>query len=141
MKILITGGCGFVGSNLCFYLKDKLKIKDLLIESVDNLKKKSSIINLRRLQKKHIKNYKLDVSKESSLKKLKKYDLIIDCCAEPAVETSKKNPSKVLATNLVGTINTVEKARRDNSKIIFISTSRVYPIKQTYKYFKQGKNF
>ena len=51
MKILITGGCGFVGSNLCFYLKDKLKIKNLLIESVDNLKKKSSIINLRRLQK------------------------------------------------------------------------------------------
>lgn len=141
MKILITGGCGFVGSNLCFYLKDKLKIKNLLIESVDNLKKKSSIINLRRLQKKHIKNYKLDVSKESSLKKLKKYDLIIDCCAEPAVETSKKNPSKVLATNLVGTINTVEKARRDNSKIIFISTSRVYPIKQTYKYFKKGKTF
>ena len=141
MKILITGGCGFVGTNLCFYLKDKLKIQNLLIDSVDNLKKKTSLINLKRLKKKGIKNYKLDVSKENSLKKLKKYDLIIDCCAEPAVEISKKNPNNVLATNLVGTINTVEKARKDNSKIIFISTSRVYPIKKTYKYFNQKKTF
>mgnify|MGYP001165429683 CR=1 FL=1 len=40
MKILITGGCGFVGANLCFYLKDKLKIQNLSIDFVDNLKKK-----------------------------------------------------------------------------------------------------
>ena len=141
MKILITGGCGFVGANLCFYLKDKLKIQNLLIDTVDNLKKKTSLINLKRLKKEGIKNYKLDVSKENSLRKLKKYDLIIDCCAEPAVEVSKKSPNNVLATNLVGTINTVEKARKDNSKIIFISSSRVYPIKKTYKYFSQKKTF
>ena len=108
---------------ICFYLKDKLKIQNLLIDSVDNLKK-TSLINLKRLKKEGIKNYKLDVSKENSLRKLKKYDLIIDCCAEPAVEVSKKSPNNVLATDLVGTINIVEKARKDNSKIIFISSSR-----------------
>ncbi|MDC0896158.1 NAD-dependent epimerase/dehydratase family protein [Candidatus Pelagibacter sp.] len=141
MRILITGGCGFVGSNLCFYLMDKLKIKNLLIETVDNLKKKSSIINLKRLKKKKIKNYKLDVSKKNSLKKLKKYDLIIDCCAEPAVEISKKKPDQVLSTNLIGTLNTIEKARNDDSKILFISTSRVYPIKDTYNYMKKKEEF
>ena len=59
MKILITGGCGFVGSNLCFYLLSNLKVKNLLIETVDNLKKKSSIINSKRLHRK--KNNKLQI--------------------------------------------------------------------------------
>jgi len=141
MKILITGGCGFVGSNLCLFLKKNLKTKNLLIESLDNIKKKSSLINLKRLTKNQIKNFRFDVSKTNSFKKLKKYDIIIDCCAEPAVEISKSNPEKVLAANLVGTINILEKARKDKSKIIFVSTSRVYPIRDAYKHFKKNKPF
>ena len=57
MRILITGGCGFVGSNLCFYLMNKLKIKNLLIETVDNLKKKIIDNKFKKIKKK--KNQKL----------------------------------------------------------------------------------
>jgi CDP-paratose 2-epimerase len=49
MKILITGGCGFVGSNLAVYLKNKLK-KKCLIYSLDNVKKDSSKLNEKRLK-------------------------------------------------------------------------------------------
>ena len=49
MKILITGGCGFVGSNIAIYLKKK--IKNVKISSLDNLNEKGSIINRDRLSK------------------------------------------------------------------------------------------
>mgnify|MGYP001376645189 FL=1 len=81
MKILITGGCGFVGSNLCIFLKKK-KYK---ITSLDNLSRKGSKYNLELLKKKKIKNLKIDIQNYKKISKLPKYDLIIDCCAEAAV--------------------------------------------------------
>ena len=56
MKILITGGCGFVGSNLAIYLKKKLK--NAQISSLDNLVRKGSKLNKNRLKNYKIKNYK-----------------------------------------------------------------------------------
>ena len=46
MKILITGGCGFVGSNIAVYLKKKLK--NVKISSLDNLIRKGSDLNRKR---------------------------------------------------------------------------------------------
>ena len=51
MKILITGGCGFVGTNLSIYLKEK----GFSISSLDNLSKKGSLFNLKILKKKRLK--------------------------------------------------------------------------------------
>jgi len=51
MKILITGGCGFVGSNLAIYFKDS-RI-GAQINSLDNLSRKGSSLNLIRLKKKN----------------------------------------------------------------------------------------
>ena len=53
MRILITGGCGFVGTNLALYLSSK----GFVIDSFDNLSRKGSKYNLNLLKKK--KNYKL----------------------------------------------------------------------------------
>ena len=125
MKILITGGCGFVGTNLCLYLKNK----NYKIFSIDNLSRKGSRYNLKLLKKNKIKNFKFDIYNFNSFKKLPKCDFIIDCCAEPAVEVSKNKIDKVFNTNLVGTFNVLKKAKEDNSKIIFLSSSRVYSLK------------
>ena len=126
MKILVTGGCGFVGANICLALKKKSN----KVFSLDNLSRKSSVLNFEILKKKRIKNYKIDIFNEKKIQKLTKFDLIIDCCAEAAVEVSKKDIDRVFNTNLIGTFNLLKKAKKDNSKIIFISSSRVNSISE-----------
>lgn len=123
---MITGGCGFIGSNIAIFLKKK--IKKSVIHSLDNLSRNSSKINLRRLKKKKITNFNVDISDIKKINSLIKYDIIIDCCAEASVEASKTDTNRVFFTNLVGTFNILEKAKKDKSKIIFLSTSRVYSI-------------
>ena len=132
MKILITGGCGFVGTNLALFLSSK----GFKIESLDNLSRKGSKYNLKLLNKEKIKNYKFDIYNQNKLRKLPRYDLIIDCCAEAAVEVSKKEIDKVVNTNLIGTINILKKAKKDKSKLIFLSSSRIYPINECNKTIK-----
>jgi len=133
MKILITGGCGFVGTNLALYLNKR----NYKITTLDNLTRKGSRYNLKLLNKKKIKNYNLDITNYLKISKLPKFHLIIDCCAEAAVELSKNNFDKVINTNLIGTINILKKSKKDKSKIIFLSSSRVYPIKEMNNIIKQ----
>jgi len=131
MKILITGGCGFVGSNIAIYLKKKLK--KTKIYSLDNLIRKGSDQNKNRLKKYKIKNFKINIENFEKLKSLPKFNLIIDCCAEPAIEVSKKEPDRVFKTNLFGTFNILKKCIVDKSNIIFLSSSRVYSIEKLRK--------
>jgi len=137
MKILITGGCGFVGSNLAIYFKNnKIGTK---INTLDNLSRRGSSLNLSRLKKNKIKNFKKDISNYKEISNLPKYDLIVDCCAEAAVEESKKELDKVFNTNLVGTFNILKKCIKDKSNFIFLSSSRVYSINKLRNLEK--KNF
>ena len=128
MKILITGGCGFVGSNLAIFLKKK--IKKSTIVSLDNLSRSGSVLNCARLKKNNIKNYKIDITNEKAIKKLPKFNLVIDCCAEAAVEISKFEIDRVFNTNLVGTFNILKKCSKDNSQLIYLSSSRVFSIEK-----------
>ena len=132
MKILITGGCGFVGSNLALFLKKK----GFTVHTLDNLTRKGSKYNSNLLKKQKIKNYKINISNIKKIKSLPKYDLILDCCAEAAVEISKNDFDKVINTNLIGTINILKKSKNDKSKIIFISSSRIYPLEEMNKIIK-----
>ena len=66
MKILITGGCGFVGSNLAIYFKDNHI--GAQINSLDNLSRKGSEINCTRLKKYKIKNMKLFMNDQGNNK-------------------------------------------------------------------------
>lgn len=123
-KILITGGCGFIGSNLAIFLKKK----KFEINTLDNLSRKGSKLNLKRLKKFNIKNFKLNINNKKKLLKLPKYDFIIDCSALVEVSTKLNNIDKVLKTNFLGTNNILLKCVKDKSNIIFFSTSRVYSI-------------
>ena len=134
MRILITGGCGFVGTNLGIYLKRK----GYKISSLDNLSRKGSRYNLKLIKQNKIKNYNFDISDSKKVIELPKFNLIIDCCAEAAVEVSKKDLDKVINTNLIGTLNILKKVKNDKSKIIFLSSSRVYSIPSINKLLKKN---
>lgn len=138
MNILITGGCGFVGSALGIFLKKNLKNSKIL--SIDNLSKSYSKFNETILIKNKIRNERINLGNLNSLKKIKfRADYIIDCSAEPAVEISKKKIVNVIESNFLSTVNILEKAKKDKSKLIFISSSRVYPIAESYEKFKKFK--
>ena len=136
MNILITGGCGFVGTNLSLYLKSK----KFSVYTLDNLSRKGSKFNYTVLKKKKIKNFRINIANYKKLKGLRKFDLIIDCCAEAAVEISRKKIDEVFNTNLIGTFNILKKAKRDKSKIIFLSSSRVNSIKNINKIIGNNSN-
>ena len=124
MNILITGGCGFIGTNLSIFLNNK----GYKIYTIDNFQRSGSKFNYKILKKYKIKNYNIDISNYSKIKKLPKFDIIIDSCAEAAVEVSKNEIDRVINTNLYGTFNILKKAKKDKAKVIFLSSSRVFSI-------------
>jgi len=124
--ILITGGAGFVGSNIAMYLKKQYP--DSRIIALDNLIRQGSELNVGRLQKNGVEFFKGDVREKNNLLALSKVDLIIECSAEPSVLAGHDDPQYMIDTNLIGVINCLELAKRDQADFIFLSTSRVYPI-------------
>ena len=65
------------------------------------------------------------------LREVGSFDLLLECSAEPSVQAGYGgSPSYVLETNLTGTINCLEVARANRADVIFLSTSRVYPIER-----------
>jgi len=128
MRILITGGAGFVGSNLAFYLKKNLPGSTVVC--FDNLKRRGSELNLTRLKEAGIQFIHGDVRNPEDFETIPPFDLMIECSAEPSVLAGvDSSPSYVLNTNLLGTINCLEAVRKNHAAIIFLSTSRVYPFK------------
>ena len=128
-RILITGGCGFVGSSLALRLKEKFP--NARITTVDNLWRKGSELNKRRLQEAGIECIDADVRYAETFAPFDSVDLILDCAAEPSVLAGKDgSPLYALETNLWGTVNMLELARRTQAAVIFLSSSRVYPVRE-----------
>jgi len=128
MKILITGGAGFVGSNLA--IEFKKNNNDLQIVALDNLKRRGSELNISRLKANGIEFTHGDIRNKEDFEAVGKTDIIIECSAEPSVMAGyNSSPEYLLNTNLSGTINCFEYARKCDADIIFLSSSRVYPVK------------
>jgi CDP-paratose 2-epimerase len=70
-----------------------------------------------------------DVRDPEDLQALQKIDALVECSAEPSVLAGVEgDPRYMVHTNLVGAFNCLELARRDGANLVFLSTSRVYPI-------------
>ena len=125
--IVVTGGAGFVGSRLAMGLCGHYE--DIRVVALDNLKRRGSELNLTRLQRAGVEFRHGDIRSLEDLSGLGDVDLILECSAEPSVLAGYgESPEYVVNTNLLGTINCLEFARRHKAGIIFLSTSRVYPI-------------
>jgi len=126
MDILITGGCGFVGSSLARFLISKYPSYN--ITAFDNLYRKGSELNIEPLEKCGVRFVKGDVRYEDDLKNLE-FDVLIEASAEPSVMAGKGGDRKYLIdTNFNGLVNCLEASLKNDAKLIFISTSRVYPM-------------
>ena len=124
-SLLITGGAGFIGSNLAVYFK--LKYPQLKVYVLDNLVRRGSEFNLPRLKKNDIEFIRGDVRYPRDLGFKFDVDLILECSAEPSILAGYQNPAYIIDTNLMGTVNCLEFCRKRKAEIIFLSTSRVYP--------------
>jgi len=83
MKILITGGAGFVGSNLAIKLKEAHPIYDISV--LDNLVRRGPELNLSRFRKLGIVFIHGDIRNREDFEKIPEFDLMIKCSAEPSV--------------------------------------------------------
>ena len=126
-SILILGGAGFIGSSLAIGLK-KLHPQRQII-CLDNLRRRGSELNLARMKHFDIQFVYGDIRSSADLDPVVlKVECIIDCAAEPSVVAGFTSPKYVLQTNLLGTVNVLELARQTGASLVFLSTSRVYPI-------------
>ena len=131
MKILITGGAGFVGSNLATAFKHEHRDWDII--AFDNLYRRGSEINIPRLHDLGVAFIHGDIRIKDDILEIGDFDLLIECSAEPSVQAGYHSSSNYLTqTNLMGTLNCIEACLACQADIIFLSTSRVYPFKTIY---------
>jgi len=123
-SLLITGGAGFVGSNLAL----RFAAEGWAVTALDNLKRRGSELQLGTLRQAGVTFFHGDVRERSDLEHLGKHDLIIDASAEPSVHAGTDNPDYLIQTNLGGTLNLLEWARHHEVAFLFLSTSRVFSI-------------
>jgi CDP-paratose 2-epimerase len=126
-RVLITGGAGFVGSNLAVSLA--ARHSDWEILALDNLYRRGSELNLPRLGEAGVEFVRGDVREPEDLGRLPRLDALVECSAEPSVMSGVDGDTGyLLHTNLTGAYNCLELARRDGAFLVFLSTSRVYPV-------------
>ena len=126
MRVLITGGAGFVGANLAIRLA---AAGEADVFALDNLHRRGSELNLTRLRDVGVTFIQGDVRELDDLLALDRFDAIVECSAEPSTLAGIDGETAyVVYTNLLGAYNCLELARRDGAQMVFLSTSRIYPV-------------
>lgn len=126
-RLLITGGAGFIGANLAVELA--LRHSDWEITALDNLHRRGSELNLARLREGGVAFVHGDVRAPEDLRGAGEFDALLECSAEPSVMAAVNGATDfVVGTNLIGAYHCLEEAARHHAQVVFLSTSRVYPI-------------
>ena len=129
-KIIVTGGSGFIGSNLINFLIKK----NYFVINIDKLTYASNKYDDQSRNKQNYIHFKIDINnKNKVIKIIKKYkpSAIFNLAAETHVDRSIDGPENFFKTNIFGTINLLEALRllqkkKITSKLIHVSTDEVY---------------
>jgi dTDP-glucose 4,6-dehydratase len=129
MKLLVTGGAGFIGSNFVRYMLNKYK--DYKIVNLDKLTYAGNLENIRDLEanRRHsfVKGDICDLRLVEKLVKREEVDVIVNFAAETHVDRSIVDPEAFIRTDVFGTYTLLEVARKFSvKKYVQISTDEVY---------------
>lgn len=129
MKLLITGGAGFIGSNFLHYMVNKYP--DYKFVCLDALTYAGNYNNIKELENKsNFKFVKGDITDKEFVDKLfeaEQFDTVVNFAAESHVDNSIKNPGIFLTTNIIGTGVLMDASRKYNVKRYHqVSTDEVY---------------
>jgi CDP-paratose 2-epimerase len=129
LKILVTGICGFVGSQLAIALLAANPTWEII--GIDNFSRAGSWLNKAPLESMGIKIVHGDIRNASDVENLPQSDWVIDAAANPSVLAGvdgKTSSRQLVEHNLFGTINLLEYCKRHSAGFVLLSTSRVYSI-------------
>ena len=123
MKILITGGMGFIG----LYLVDYLLKKDNEITVLDNFSNSNKSL-IKRIRNKNLKIIEGDIRKNDDiLNSIKNQEIVVHLAAKISVDESIENPNETFDVNVNGTKNVLEACKKNNiKKLIVASSAAVY---------------
>ena len=127
MRILVSGVCGFVGSELALGLRRA----GHEVCGFDNFSRAGSELNRPRIESAGVEFWRGDVREEKDLVRAHGIDWVIDAAANPSVLAGidgKTGSKELLEHNLWGTVNLLEVCKRERAGMILLSTSRVYSI-------------
>ncbi len=129
MKILVTGGAGFIGCNFVYYMLDKYPEYDIVC--LDALTYAGNIKSLKGvMENPHFKFVKGSISDKDAVNKLfeeEKFDIVVNFAAESHVDRSIENPFIFLETNIMGTACLLDASKKFGVKRFHqVSTDEVY---------------
>ena len=138
MRILITGGAGFIGTNAAEYFIPKSK-KIYILDNFYRPTSRKNAAYLTQLSPKIKMTEDSVLNKRRMIELVQKVDLVLHLAAQVAVTDSLRNPQLDFETNVVGSINILEAARQFNPRaiLIYASTNKVYGDLKKVKMDKQ----